>query len=143
MNMIGDPVGDWGIFTLKQMGRSRDMILTEQQQKKLTEFLGECFHEPRPTITAFGGPLYGGDITCKHCGASMPWLNSPLPNARLDFTDWRTVGRLIEKLEKFCTISPSFTGKFWRFEIDDKVFGQGESPQEAIVMAVLAYLEDV
>jgi len=119
--------------------------MTEQQARLLTEWLGECWHEQRPTITSFGGPPYRGDIRCKHCSEPMPWLNKPVPSKRLDFTDWRVVGSCIEKSFVNWGIRLTNGSLGWYAKCDyggKELVGRGDTPQEAIIAAVLAWLEE-
>ena len=60
-------------------------FLSLESQKLLTEWLGECWHEIEinlidPTVHYY----------CMSCKSTKP--------LRLDFSDWRVVGRLVEKL---------------------------------------------
>lgn len=107
--------------------------LTEQEQRQLTEVLGECWHEQ------------GANWRCASCGVPMP-LQQEL---RLDFTDWLVVGRLIEKVQKTHSIHISSVGQSkncWHCVIGYQRPYRFSSimqstPQEAICRAVLARLE--
>ena len=63
-------------------------MLTIEAQKRLTEFSGEYWHEDF--------------CTCPEC--TNP--DEP-PTNRLDFNDWRVVGRLIEKIKELSRIAYS------------------------------------
>ena len=60
--------------------------MTDADKKLLTEFLGECWHE--------GWVNKAGTYCCNKCPAAYPSVEA----SRLDFTDWRVVGRLYYKL---------------------------------------------
>jgi hypothetical protein len=61
-------------------------MLTTEQQRRLTEFLGECWHEYDPT--------FDGGNSCPLCRKSdHHQFHRTFPH-RLDFSDWRVVMRL-------------------------------------------------
>lgn len=90
-------------------------MLTIEQQKRLMIFLGECWHDFADMFDQ-GGP---SDNVCIHCGKLEPVCSN------IDFTDWRVVGRLIEKVGKYG----------YSIEIMP-----GESPL-TICLTICAYLE--
>jgi hypothetical protein len=112
------------------------MTLTTDEQKKLTLFLGECWHE----LDGYRGSMG----TCKKCGA---WWKGEGFVHRLDFTDWRVVGRLIEKAQKEQWVGMNeANGETCCMigEDNDGFVGVTEfatTPQEAICRAVLAYID--
>lgn len=92
------------------------MDLTIEQQKKLTEFLGE--HD-----------------MARWCETHNRW------DEGLDFTDWRVVGRLISKV-KVVSIHYSQYFQHWDATVQNQQTHYiGNTAEEAIIMAVLAYLE--
>ena len=115
------------------------MNLTTDEQKMLTEFLGGCWHRY--------APLSPSRWQCKICDK----YSHDGKQEVLDFTDWRVVGRLIEK----CCATSSTPIFLWtrqqkyvaRIQIKNnsahkrKGFtADGATPQEAICRAVLAWL---
>ena len=118
--------------------------MTEQEQRKLTEFLGEewdnnsesaywwcphCLEEVDGSRVTFSE---------KHDTCLCPVV---IKEARLDFTDWRVVGRLIEKVDQMW-IETSSTKKWAASPPATSHWFYGDTPQEAICRAVLAYLEN-
>jgi hypothetical protein len=126
------------------------MNLTTGELRKLTEFLGECWH------TVWGGKDYTGGLTanCEKCGRRGNLYDEEL---FLDFTDWRVVGRILEQTthEGLCPALVFDDDGHWQLCFDgiqpvggDGVFThivEGEpwydTPQEAICGAVLAYID--
>jgi hypothetical protein len=116
--------------------------MTERAQRLLTEFLGECWHDwPNEEP---GRILY---LFCPKCGDES-W--SDAEDKRLDFTDWRVVGSLVEKVQRKLYFQLSSVGaskNCWKVEIGHArpyhwaVYNQA-TPQAAICAAILVYLED-
>ena len=102
------------------------MNLTIEEQRKLTEFLGECWHEYNPN--------YDQGNSCSKCGKTVFHRFHRTFPQNLDFTDWRVVGRLIEKLRDMGEDVDDL-----RDAIRTRIFWG--SPQEAICRAILAYLD--
>jgi hypothetical protein len=108
--------------------------LSLEEQKILTEWLGECWHEYTKE--------WNSGIYCKHC-------NYHRDSPRLDFSDWRVIGRLIEKA-KILTDSlyesedgsgvradqlvENINWALWDWSIS--------TPQLAICKVILAYLKE-
>jgi hypothetical protein len=106
------------------------MSLTIEQQRKLTEKgLGECWHE------------CDEDRICRKCHQFLG-TNEEM---RLNFTDWRVVGRLIEKLEAVY-VDKMGAGPYFSeaFILGGKnyISVNGTTPQEAICLVVLAWIEE-
>jgi hypothetical protein len=112
------------------------MNLTIEQQRKLTEFLGECWHEPTETPN---------EVSCDKCG-TVVYDPRHVDEAfqRLDFTDRRVVGRLIEKVGKI-TIDMG-AGYVYigagEYASEPLIWLDDKTPQEAICRSVLAWLEE-
>lgn len=111
--------------------------LTLEDKRLLTEFLGECWHIPnhiKENLTI------GIADRCLLCDARLPWI-------RLDFSDWRVVGRLIEKMHD---VREQFLEELKSKElasIDAYLFKlylslAHKNPQLAICHAVLTYLKE-
>lgn len=112
--------------------------LTFEDQRLLTEFLGECWHE------AYNGFAPG---LCSKCEASKFDSGSgnflPVGELHLDFSDWRVVGRLLDKIENIeVWKSKDYRGSWGAFTegIGENVYAS--TPQLAICKAVLAYLKE-
>ena len=103
--------------------------MTDQDKRLLTEFLGECWHEPDATYK----PLTDDTFKCLKCQV----INA----RRLDFTDWRVVGRLIEKAEDV-EVWYYYDGMEWCARVLELETHSAKSPQEAICAAVLAWLKE-
>ena len=110
--------------------------LTDENKKALTIFLGECWHEEEAI------PNLPHLTWCKKCHY--------IGFTYLDFTDWRVVGRLVSKVSGDTWVSvygpPSHHPQDISCTIGDEdnhITEYGNSLQEAIIAAVLAYLEDV
>lgn len=110
--------------------------LSTEEQKLLTEWLGECWHE----FEALHSTL------CTKC--NKPFLSQTYHVPRLDFSDWRVVGRLVEKILLFASyeVLKESSGKE-RFLVlihsKTKTYqGTEGTPQLAICKAVLAYLKE-
>jgi hypothetical protein len=108
------------------------MNLTEQEQRQLTEFLGECWHEGRQYKRA--GVRSGVDWCCKYCGQ---YLGHGVIE-RLDFSDWRVVGRLQQRLPDETTIS--LYAVCYAIVLPDQRIITSKKLEEAICRAVLAWL---
>jgi hypothetical protein len=115
--------------------------MTDADKKMLTEFLGECWHENSEQSPYF----------CIHCENSIRLRKIgeeqfEIIRTFLDFTDWRTTGRLIEKVGKkgktIC-LGTSEMGSPMAYVYDEERFCTAELLQEAICAAVLAYLKEV
>lgn len=102
-----------------------DNQLTTEDQRILTEWLGECWHVPNHMKE---NGTYSTADRCCFCGAPLPWI-------LLDFSDWRVVGRLVEKLQTITT-----NADMVRLEVRRALFSP--SPRLAICRAVLAYLKE-
>ena len=105
--------------------------MTEQEQRKLTEFLGECWHEWVLEIT----PKHGYRIIrCPKCFASTSIGRHQKPDnvRRLDFTDWRVKGRILDKFTD-AGAEPKFT----RYGVE--VWGER---YEDICAAVSSYMKE-
>ena len=125
------------------------MNLTIEQQRKLTEFLGECWHEWE-YCSGWNGVETEHWFRCKKCNkevsASRVRADSPPIQSSLDFTDWRVVMRVWEtankrglqpSLEHFAATARCVVKKF-----NEQPYASYSScPKEAICLAVLAYLE--
>jgi hypothetical protein len=98
-----------------------ESTLSLESQKLLTEWLGECWHEYNSR-------------KCITCIIMEPEDDPP----RLDFSDWRVTGRLIEKAEGIVVIKFDHT---WNSTIEGD-FQEGSSPQLAICNAIVAYLKE-
>lgn len=118
------------------------MNLTEAEQRRLTEFLGECWHEWRYIYDATDNIQ---QPTCTKCHGT--WGKDPLP--RLDFTDWRVVGRLMVvamlKAERpiYVHVYNNGQGLYSLASFKGKeIIIKGDQPQEAICMAILNYIKE-
>jgi len=95
-----------------------------EQARLLTEFLGEC---PIPYTVDKRTMWF-----CDKCGHT---------HTTLDFNDWRVIGRLIEKMNLMISFKPRKNGRWiCFFETNGGLF-EGDTPQEAIINAVISYLE--
>ena len=110
--------------------------MTDQEKRLLTEFLGECWHESS-----------GMTWICGKCKTDVGWLGETMKDAvavetlRLDFTDWRVVGRLIEKTEDV-EVWYFHEDMEWCARVLEREIHSAKSPQEAICAAVLAWLKE-
>lgn len=107
------------------------MNLTQDEQRKLTEWIGECWHKWLPCDDKEGR-------FCIRCGIE----EEDCTNYSLDFSDWRVVGRLQERLlAQQGHISNIYNGP----SVDGfyiSVEGcTGSSLKEAICRAILAYID--
>ena len=113
--------------------------MTEQQERMLTEFLGACWHEwYRPHGWAHAW-------LCSKCSQDNIHHDAPRKEkkAYLDFTDWRVVGRLIEKVGGVTVIR--LHENVWeatQHPYTDAPCVQRGTPQESICAAVIAYLKE-
>lgn len=103
-------------------------MLSLDAQRRLTEFLGECFHSS----------WMCGE--CPECGLCVED-----ESYHLDFSDWRVVGRLIEKLMQINLSAENGIGRapiYWAWlQIGGRSHsGKGNTPQLAICLAIDAYL---
>lgn len=109
--------------------------LATEDQRLLTEFLGECWHEEgMPTGMSYH------PFRCKKC-------NKPLHVSGkngLDFSDWRVVGRLIEKCRSAQTVKLESNFESGISVDSSRYYWSpvAETPQLAICNAVLAYLKE-
>ena len=103
--------------------------MTDQEKRLLTEFLGECWHE--------GWVNKAGTYCCNKCPAAYPSVEA----SRLDFTDWRVAGRLIEKTEDV-EVWYFYDDMEWCARVLEREIHSAKSPQEAICAAVLAWLKE-
>lgn len=115
------------------------MNLTLEEQRKLTEFLGECWHGECVDRSA---PEYMVCFVCNESFVGSNW--------RLNFTDWRVVGRLVEKFETV-SIWKHYDADLYECYIWHEGISAGDEEkrcfsaltrQEAICRAVLAYLAE-
>jgi len=103
------------------------MNLSTEEQKLLTEWLGECWHEEgTPT-----GMVYH-PYRCAKC---IKPIHAGGPS-RLDFSDWRVVGRIVEKVRSLHIASDYLCKVF-----SNAIFFS-DNPQLAICRAILAYLQE-
>jgi hypothetical protein len=119
--------------------------LSEETEKRLTEFLGEHpVHGPAVYTT-----MQGTTSVCAVCKRSTDkWMET---DCDLDFTDWRVVGRLIEKLtdagERGISLALSTFCQWECYTISGDVFGdirdyqEADTPQLAICLAIDSYLK--
>lgn len=63
-------------------------MLSLEQRKRLTEFLGECWHDVPPDF------YVQFPSRCRVCKRVIAFYD----DYRLDFNDWRVRGRLVEKV---------------------------------------------
>ena len=94
--------------------------LTIEEQKLLTEWLGERWHET------------GERNYTEICHG--------FPEPRLDFTDWRVVGRLVEKLRSITQYN--LTTEVWWVKHRVGIVLFDANPQLAICRAILSYLKE-
>jgi hypothetical protein len=123
--------------------------MTDNDKRLLTEFLGECWHETafreyELEIEGRTGDFIKATCSCgkvRRLGKRYNDVDYHPVCHNLDFTDWRVVGRLIEKCEDIWICkheemiwqtSPKGTSLWFR----------GATPQEAICRAVLAWLKE-
>ena len=118
--------------------------MTDADKKLLTEFLGECWHEPMETANA---------VSCGKCG-TVVYDPRHVEGAfrHLDFTDWRTIGKGVKKLLAGGIRGVEFEqGSFGEYRC---IFYKGdaygglffgpdaENEEEAFWSAVIAYLKE-
>ena len=105
------------------------MTLTIEEQHKLTEFLGECWHEWMIEDIQ-GLPRYA----CRAC-----LYETYAHPTRLDFADWRVVGRLAVKAGG---VDLEEDEGSWMCAVNKPgaPYVTYDAPEEAICRAVLAYL---
>lgn len=109
--------------------------LTTDQEKILTEFLGECWHEY--------GSLTGYEhhsCRCSKCNNPImliPFVGTP---KRLDFSDWRIIGRLIVKANETCSENVYTPEYLMWLDIRDAL--HAENIPLAICLAICRYLEE-
>jgi hypothetical protein len=122
--------------------------LTIEQQRRLTEFLGECWHEGIGLAVNHSNSE-GEPTQLRYCG-KYPQCRAAYVSPsrsdfeRLDFSDWRVVGRLIEMVGS-ANISEQ-DHKLWHCFIGDEDWdcsqphASGKNPQLAICLAIDAWL---
>lgn len=121
---------------------SLDDELSIEEQKRLTEFLGECPHEwLREFLFA---DYQTGMYRCSVCGILSAAAKQE-PKA-LDFSDWRVVGMLIEKFDSLNVEKAIATNGLHKAQLLNYYGRDGQAeaktPQLAICRAVLAYLKE-
>jgi len=116
-------------------------ILLVEAQKLLTEWLGECWHTwerkyPYPARTEAELKMRGH--VCTKCGEYWPVQ----PKAEglitpLNFSDWRVVGRLIEKVRTHRPLGDTIT-------LSERLGYAicSANPQRAICNAIVDYLKE-
>lgn len=130
------------------------MELTTDEQRILTEWLGECWHEDGGLIVNHWSESLDAPTElryCKHYPNCKSAYSYPLTETfkRIDFSDWRVVGRLEGKvLLNQCNITKfsSYDGELYTVRIYDlkqlkEHHGTMKTPQLAICRAVLEYLK--
>lgn len=129
------------------------MNITQDEQRKLTEFLGECWHEFKPrNNTGTDDNRFDDEFRCVKCDRSantyhgMYWSANELnEKSRLDFNDWRVVGRLIEKAGGYIRIwkcDGKWKAAFEKGLVVVKARPGVETPQAAICNAILVYIKE-
>jgi hypothetical protein len=110
--------------------------LSLESQKLLTELLGECWHVKWVDPTGFCS------TQCASCGKILDEIEDA---PRLDFSDWRVVGRLINKLRSHIldthgdvTELPLYLEVRLHY-IETALWSN--NPQLAICLAVVEYLK--
>lgn len=114
--------------------------ITLEEQRFLTEFLGECWHEfEEAALHDNWGSSRG--LKCKHCHLEAL---QPQDKYRLDFTDGRVVFRLIEKVRSKVLEDH---GDFFELAIHDQGYVEGiekslwsNDPELAVCKTIAAFL---
>ena len=117
--------------------------MTEDEQRLLTEFLGECWHEDGGLVVNHYSENSGRELQLRYCRHCKEAYVHPSQETftRLDFTDWRVVGRLVEKRENITIWKHPQWGWIATYPPQHH-FNEGATPQEAICRAVIAWLTE-
>lgn len=117
--------------------------MTDADKKLLTEFLGECWHEWEQYD---GRYLRCKNPTCLWHDKSVNETSTQGdgPFIPLDFTDWRVIGRLIEKVGGLDILEYEEFQASWIAATrgNKSIYALGDTPQEAICEAVISYLKE-
>jgi hypothetical protein len=124
--------------------------MDDNDKKLLTEFLGECWHETafreyELEIEGRTGDFIKATCSCgkvRRLGKRYNDVDYHPVCHNLDFTDWRVVGRLIEKAEDV-EVWYFHEDKEWCARVLERETHSASTPQEAICAAVLAWLKEV
>jgi hypothetical protein len=102
--------------------------MTDDDKRLLTEFLGDCWH------TDFHELIYARPyFYCERCQERDP--------QRLDFDDWRVVGRLVEKVKRPMRLQYCFEGQVGACFVGGVGVIWADTETAAICAAVLSYLK--
>lgn len=111
------------------------MELTIEEKRILTEFLGECWHEWHQCDDKEGRFCIKCDIEEEDCA-----------NYRFDFSDWRVVGRLVEKMREELNTQVNMHKEIPArlqlriYDIQNALWRQDD--KEAICRAILVWLKE-